>query len=931
MLLLQFYRSGGLDAVLRVCRRYTDAIARISEIKPSERSEIDQQEMVHVYGGLKIALHLLSSLISFKPTSDPGQVCQYISQGKPETHPDYYEPHDFLVKMRLAIAPFIRDIWRSSWLITAPPPVSKYAIQCIQEVIRGENETPRSDFHNTNMLPSSGQEGLLRLSNPPTEDRITQLTDMGFGRAAAIRALTRTQNNVSIATEYLLAHPFDPADEEGADTPQPPQEDQDAQTTNVETSGNAETNADANAGPSADAASSSTSTEESSATTAMDTDEAQPGPSATEEPPVESKGTAEERRKELDSLREDLKSDIAPLSLRLADAHPALIFDVRQAFIEPGTGTLEYQLDAIRSVIRDIQNYSPSAYDIHEEPLAVRCRLLALMLTDSPKDVVESGEGKGVMDMLHAILLSQPIGVDKDQPLPKWLSALLLSMESLIVLSEEPQPAALVLAEQPVTTPKLFAGPPYSEARSTLFELSMRLLQMPSLPRDELLASLRIIVQLTRDHAFAQQFAKRDGVPLLLQRLKSPSSDDSSTPGFQSHIAIILRHLMEDKSVLHSAMKYEINRFFGGLRTRTVDLMSYIRTSQGLAARDPQIFIEATKELCFLARPDVPGYQLTLRTLDDGKTSAPVEKPPGDSTAQMQVDSPVTPTSPSSETLESVLHFMLSELIRVGKSATEDVPAQPTKDTSKSSIAIDADNIPSGPSEPAEANPIEGDSGPKESDAASKAQEAHFYACFLMKCLSELLFSYEQCKLVFLAYPKRQAHIPANKDVFARSKSAALSFLLTEFIAFGPFQAEVKDATRKKEVLCSEAISVIISLCVDSSGARNESTSSPDPTSIRKLVLESTNRAVKDASNIEAVDVRYGKIMGLAELCNKLLSFRIDTRPSKPADDTPMHIAKIMLEKNFVATLTNVLADVDFDYPNIRNVITAVLRPLEFL
>ena len=40
---------------------------------------------------------------------------------------------------------------------------------------------------------------------------------------------------------------------------------------------------------------------------------------------------------------------------------------------------------------------------------------------------------------------------------------------------------------------------------------------------------------------------------------------------------------------------------------------------------------------------------------------------------------------------------------------------------------------------------------------------------------------------------------------------------------------------------------------------------------------------------------------------------------------------KVMLEKNFVATLTNALAEVDPNFPDIRGVVTGILRPLEYL
>jgi E3 ubiquitin-protein ligase HUWE1 len=38
-----------------------------------------------------------------------------------------------------------------------------------------------------------------------------------------------------------------------------------------------------------------------------------------------------------------------------------------------------------------------------------------------------------------------------------------------------------------------------------------------------------------------------------------------------------------------------------------------------------------------------------------------------------------------------------------------------------------------------------------------------------------------------------------------------------------------------------------------------------------------------------------------------------------------------MLDKGFVGTLTNALAEMDLGYPNVKGVVAAVLRPLEYL
>ncbi|KAL5523755.1 hypothetical protein ACEPAG_7928 [Sanghuangporus baumii] len=911
VLLLQFRKIGGLNAVLKTCRRYVDAISRISEVKETDRTESDQQELVHVYGGLKMALHLLYLMISFKPAVDSGQIASYISGNKPETHPDFYQPNDFLVKMRLEISPLIRDIWQSPWLVSAPPAVCKYVIQCVQEIIAGENEVPRADFSSSEVLPSSGQ-GLLRPSQPPSEDRIRQLTDMGFPRAAAIRALSRTNNNVSFATEYLLTHPFEPEEQVAPIQPAP-----------VETGHFQEPSSDDGQGQ----AETAMETEDAPAPTEIETQAQESAPVE----PYEPQKTMEERKQELEEIRKSFVTDIGPLALRLADAHGTLIFDVRHVLIGPGDN---YQPEAIRCVINDIERFSPDAYDVQEDPLAVRCRLLALMLAEAPKTVLEiAGEEKNLMDMLHALLLSQPVGPDKDQPLPKWLPALLLAMESLLVTSEVPRPASLVLADQPVDIPPLLVGPAYTEARSTLFELCIRLLKIPTLPRDELLATLRMLIQLTRAHNLAVQFVHRGGVELLLQRLKG-SSNNASVTSFQSHIAIILRHLVEDRSVLESIMKQEVKNLLSTSRSKVTEVLTFVRSSATIAARDPQVFLEVTKELCCLVRPDVPNSQITLKSnAPSTETNSSTEKPT-EETSSMQIDTPV-PTTPSTSTevLETIIHFMLGELFRVGKLASDGLAANISKERTNAPATALSPQSTTSDKKDSTSSPLENATTNGKEDDSQKVQDAHFYACFLMQSLSELLFSYEHCKFAFLTYPKKRVQTPA-KDVFSRSKCAALSFLLTELVSFGPFNADAKFDSRKRMILCNWAMSVIVALCVEGSPSRETQEAqhgSPDVASIRKLVIESISRSIKDAITSEPVDIRYGRILALAELCHRLLSVRFSSGSARSTEETPMQLAKLMLEKNYVATLTNVLAEVDLNYPNMRNLVGSVLKPLEYL
>ena len=911
MLLVHFRRLGGLNAVLDTTHRFTESITRVSAIKPADRSDADKQEMVHVFGGLKMALHLLYSLISYKPSVDAAQIALFVARDKPENHPDYYEPHDFLVRMRLSIAPVIKDIWTSSWLTSAPPAVNKYVIQSVQEIISGENELPKTDFLSDASSALAANIGLLRPSGtnpgPPDEDRIRQLTDMGFLRASAIGALQRSHNNVNLATEYLLTHPFDPVPEEPV-----PQPEVTAEAAPVE--GGQEQAETLNDGVA-----------DGEQHSAMDEDAEPSEPNSEASRPLEDyypDKTPEERRQELVELRKTFTTDVGPLMLRLVDAHPSLIFDIRQVFASGASSPFS---DGIQCIIADIEKFSPMAFDVQEEPLAVRCRLLALVLAESPREVLEisSGKDRSLMDLLHALLLSQPIAKEADQPLPKWLASLLLAIEILLACSEEPRSATLVKAEEPVEIPELLAGPPYTEARATLFDLSVRLLNISQLPRDELLATLMVLVLLTKERSYADKLISQGGIPLLLQRLQSPSTDTSAT-GMQSCIVIIFRHLVEDNVILENVINQEIKRFATNSRGRPIDVLSYIRSSQYMVARSPRTFMDVTQKDFMLVRPDAPNSHIVVRPgiLESsqpqiGKASEEAEK-----TESMQVDEQSTVNADPSVSFEAVVHHLLGELMRVGKSASDALRSEAT--VAKGENQTSAVPVDSNTEDTALTDVSKNNTG---GESASHQKDDYSYACFLMQCLSELLFSYDQCKVAFLSYPKTHAQTPA-KGALSRTKSSALHFLLTELVSFGAFNVEPKFDARKRIILCNWAMSVVVALCVDGGSL---SDSSVDLLSIRKLVLESISRSLKESPPNETTDARYGRILALADLCHRLLTVRFNSGSNKSVDETPMQLAKIMLEKNFVATLTHVLSDVDLNYPNMRSLVTAILRPLDFL
>jgi E3 ubiquitin-protein ligase HUWE1 len=530
------------------------------------------------------------------------------------------------------------------------------------------------------------------------------------------------------------------------------------------------------------------------------------------------------------------------------------------------------------------------------------------------------------MDNLLALLLSNPVNAGVEHPsVPRWLAAHLLVTEALLTLGDQPRSITLPKQDEPIVPEAVTVGPCYPEARTIVFDFCLRLLAIPSLPSDELLSVLRLFVLLTRHHQMACQFVKRNGVTLLFNRLKS-----SAVAGSQSYIAIILRHIVEDAAVLRHIMQQAIKRYFSQPRTHVVEVGTYVRNCSAMALRDSQVFLGITQSLCNLAHPFSTTPHLSLKG-EAVATDEAFQKPEASRAADMDVDASKSNTtdiiepheSPQSESLESLVHFLVNDLMKTSKAIVEFVAEAPHSESRKSIDTVVISHPNSGP----DVQSTEGQVDPTD----SSAPDSYNYACFLMQCLTELLFSYDSCKAAFLSFSPKKRHQTPGKEAANKHRTAALHFLLSDLISFNTINPQPNPVARNRIVICSWAMSVIVALCVDSSSAHEPKDISADLISVRKFVLEAISRSIKDLSLSENVDRRYGRLLALADLCHRLLTVRINTTSRKQADDTPTHMAKVMLEKNFVSTLTNALVEVDLNFPNVRGLVASILRPIEHL
>ena len=875
MQIFAFYQVGGFDGFFDVCASLISDIDELIKVSEEARSALQKKQLLQAFGTIELMLQLVHPIISVKTLFDSAQTTMVITRDKRETDSDYFEPHNFLVKLRFAALPTVKRLWESPWLAEAPVGVSRCVVRCMLEIVNGENEDSKSDPNSDGgavppVIPRAG----------PSETHIRLLTDMGFPRSAVERALAHANNDINSATEYLLSLPF----------PLPP----DPEPSNFQAESTMEE---------------ALSAEESPEGSASNSDAGgSPSPTIDEDvnPAAPSQGkSSDEWRTLLDEARDSLKINISKRSLSLIDEHLSLLFDLHIVF----TKGSKHQEQAIRNLVDDISSFSTYAYDLQEQPLANRCRLLALVLCERPSSL-EPDLRNTLMERLLALLLTTR---NSEHP-PKWLAAHLLVTEALFTLADEPRTISVPKEGETIVQGPITVGPPCLEARSIVFDFCLQLLTNDDLPADELLSVLRLFVLLTRDRQMAAKFVNRDGPSTLFRRLRK-----SAVTGGSSYVASILRHLAEDVPDIQAIMQRTIKGYFSQTR-RTVDLPTYVKNCSAIALRDMDLFINVTNNMCLVENPHSsphikfhPGVQPTDKNAAGGELST-----------DMQTDNQPTSASCSvpNKSVEAVIHLLVNEVMNTTKLIHE---------TPSSASALDSDS-------PSVRPDTVGDGTTSKAESTDQAsppidvQDKHQYLCFVMQCLTELLFSYDSCKIAFLSYSsKKRPQQSQPKDT--KFRTTTLHFLLSDIITYSTINPASDPKYRNRATICSWAMNVVGALCVDTSATHETKDISSDLLLVRRFVLETISRAIKEIwSTMENTEARYGRLLALADLCHRLLTVRINPNTRKQQqDDVPTHLAKIMLEKNFVATLTNALSEVDLNYPNVRNLVASVLRPLEHL
>jgi len=127
---------------------------------------------------------------------------------------------------------------------------------------------------------------------------------------------------------------------------------------------------------------------------------------------------------------------------------------------------------------------------------------------------------------------------------------------------------------------------------------------------DTLEAALHLIAHLTADYHQAESFVGLGGVNYLLNLpLFFFNVREERLRSLEQLIANVVRHTLEDESVLQHAMEAEIRGVIPSHGSLGPTVRSFLHSTISIAARNPRVFLNTVASLCKLDE----GYRISLR------------------------------------------------------------------------------------------------------------------------------------------------------------------------------------------------------------------------------------------------------------------------------------------------------------------------------
>jgi E3 ubiquitin-protein ligase HUWE1 len=871
-----FKDRGGFDTINKILESFTSEIRATG--LPSDSTQHDKNSDVAIRFevaviGTKDILSLYREITNGKYVVEAtqSQAMSNRAERGDRSRSSSFNPNQFLVELRMAVLPTVRQLWESDLIEKAPSEISEKLIEVIRTIANADLESGALKRSDKAIPPAKVPRKEFKLNS----EHRTALVDKDqedYPSDLATEALFRCNNNLNLALEYCREATDGPGrrhqipEEEISPNP----EASNSRPRTSTSTGTATPDEQAMAidslqnvpgiidsvtqqmppppAPGSEPANAQNfdqtlnqfvSNSSSSSTRAS--------PSTTSQQPSSSAAAAEEtqiKRITIDDLNEEraaIRDNLIDKCLDVINAHGEVTFEISDLI----TTVVSKSSDppAQRKVVGETLVVALMSFAGEDEvsrvgkKVAAYAHLLALMLRDKLFYAAAVGELKDNLATLLAFIKLSPKH-SSDEPSP-WIAQILLIVEML--LSEDARPRKTKwmvpkeendVVDEPVLEAFDYAVP--EDDRAQLFEAILDIL--PRIGKDEslALAVLRILVILTRNRSVAQAMGERKNIQRLFVMAKQLAGAGSAR--IQSPLMIILRHIIEDEETVKQIMRSEIKAFFDSARQqRSVEPGLYLRGLSATAVRSPELFVEVTNEMVKYNRWSYQNPEGSSRSnalvLKGPKPTDDAVQPAVQGTEDLTIqdvklsteglDSETPDASktappehklPVLENPDGVIHFLLCELLNY-KDVEDKDASSVASSTEKTVTSTNGDvamiDAPSSNAEPATSKDSKSSKTPNKQDFKAEDHPIYIYRCFLLQCLTELLSSYNRTKIEFINF-KRSA--PPQAMTPSKPRSSVVNYLLSDLIPLGTLDHAESISLRKKTATSSWADSVLAAL-----------------------------------------------------------------------------------------------------------------------
>jgi E3 ubiquitin-protein ligase HUWE1 len=983
LLLVSFRNLGGFEVLGDILDKFYQSALEVTQKQGEDTNEESQRLLNLSLGGIKIILAFYSQITSFKVIGESQQTSSMQSRpDRDRERADYFSTAQFLVELRFAVIKPVERIWNSDLMDKATTSIVKTSINILKSVLDCDGE---HGAHATADKIPKRSKPIIKPWTPRNASYIQQLKDAGFAESLVEEALYRCCDNLNMAREYCQNQerpqssrnpiPQYELEARGPPSTSPSRAEvvvpEPADSVSMSSSDNTQEDEssevpDAQSVEMEDASVESLESGEPLSGTPVPDNRIDATPGVSHDTLAYQKrmraGNVAEAvaLDDLDKARSELRQALVDRSLDILNSHDDVTFELADLITaavakaaEPGSMRTDIGTTLVQSLI-SLQ--SEDDFRSQSKKIAASAHLLALVLQEKDfYDVIVEELKDNFVTLLGFVKIFPDQAADESSP---WIGQVLLIIERLLAEDQLPQQITWTPptgdSTEPISADQLPEPIVGVDEKNQLFDAIMEML--PRISKDESLALsvTRVLVMLTRTRKIAARLAEKRNIQRLFLMVKQLAG--ITNEGLRSALMIVLRHMIEDEAMIRQIMGTEIQQMFESRDRRQTDTTGYTRQMYAHAIRAPEIFVEVTNEKLQLARfdPNQRPQTLVLKRDDPptGEQEIAPEATAGSADAPAEEDRPKETVEPKPllertktadlkvpviENSDGVIHYLLCELLAYKE--IDDTPESAKFTETLSETPGNEQPAPEGSSSIATATPEP--SKPEKPVFKADAHPIYIYRCFLLKCLAELLQSYNRTKVEFISFSRKADPYTTTPS---KPRSGVLNYLLNTLVPVGTLNHEGDLAFKKKLATSNCAIDVIVSLChktgehaVPKTEAQQSpyAETEPDLLFVRKFVLEHALKAFRDANAWdESLDMKYSRLLGISDIFSRMVSQRSNGEMlTQNADLTPnlKQMAKIMYEKNFITILTTAISDIDLNFPNAKRVVKYILKPMKWL